>query len=101
MQNIDTLRLLLYGWLRKSIKTVHGRFVLMGLLVGLLYLPQWIGYLMPRALSGKVGWFLIFSLLGMAALELWSKRKTFGTLKGVEYMGTPLFSNVSTPDLLC
>ncbi len=56
----------------------------MGLLVGLLYLPQWIGYLMPRALSGKVGWFLIFSLLGMAALELWSKRKTFGTLKAAE-----------------
>lgn len=73
-----------FGGLKKAIKTTHGRLVLLGLLVGLFYLPQWLGYLIPRAFNGKIGWFLIFSLLGMAGLELWTKRSNLERLRASE-----------------
>lgn len=69
---------------RKAISTNHGRFVLMGLTAGLFYLPAWLGYLIPRALKGKIGWFLIFSMLFLAGLEIWNKRKTFKAFSAVE-----------------
>ena len=75
---------LVFGWLRNAIKDTRGRIVILGLCVGLFYLPQWIGYLWPRALDGKIGWFLIFSLLTVAGLELWSKRKAFSLLEASE-----------------
>lgn len=65
-------------------KTQHGRFVLLGLAAGLAYLPMWLGYLIPRALGGKIGWFLIFSMLFIAGLEVWSKRKTLKALHASE-----------------
>ena len=58
----------------QAAKSHHGRFILLGLLVGLVYLPQWIGYLLPRALKGKTGWFLILCMLCMTGFDLWTKR---------------------------
>lgn len=84
MQTIRNFKLFLRDWLRQILGTAHGKVVSLGLIVGLLYLPYWVGYLLPRALSGKIGWFLIFSLLGMAGLELWSKRKVLNALQASE-----------------
>lgn len=70
--------------LKAATKTNHGRLVLLGLTAGLMYLPMWLGYLVPQALKGKIGWFLIFSMLFLAGLEAWSKRKLFKTFSALE-----------------
>ena len=62
----------------------HGRFVLLGLTVGLAYLPAWLGYLIPRILQGKVGWFLILSMLLLAGAELWNRRALLTQLEASE-----------------
>lgn len=63
-----------YSYTKQAVQSSHGRLILLGLAVGLVYLPQWLGYLLPRALKGKIGWFLIASMLCMAGFELWTKR---------------------------
>ena len=73
-----------HSYCQQAIKTNHGRFVLIGLSVGLVYLPVWLGYLVPRALRGKIGWFLVLSMLFLAGLELWSKRQTLARLSASE-----------------
>lgn len=74
----------LYPRLQQALKTNQGRFTLLGLSIGLIYLPAWLGYLVPQALKGKIGWFLIASMLFLAGLELWSKRKTLEQLEASE-----------------
>lgn len=70
--------------LRKAIRTAHGRFVLLGMTVGLFYLPTWLGYLLPRAIKGKMGFFLILIMLSMASIESWSKRRLLQQLESSE-----------------
>ena len=82
--SIKQLGAVVYHHFQQALKTTHGRFMLMGLVVGLAYLPVWLGYLVPRALRGKVGWFLVLSILFMAGLELWQRRHVFNTLKASE-----------------
>ena len=74
----------LYSRLQQALKTNHGRFSLVGLSIGLFYLPAWLGYLVPQALKGKIGWFLILSMLFLAGWELWSKRQTLEQLEASE-----------------
>ena len=74
----------LYSRLRQALKTNHGRFSLVGLSIGLFYLPAWLGYLVPQALKGKIGWFLILSMLFLAGWELWSKQQTLEQLEASE-----------------
>lgn len=71
-------------WVVSLAQSSHGRFVLLGLTVGLVYLPIWLGYLVPRALQGKVGWFLVLCMLGLAAAELWNRRSVINNLKASE-----------------
>ena len=71
-------------WFIQLAKTNHGRFILLGLTAGLIYLPTWLGYLIPRALKGKVGWFLILSMLLLAAAELWHRKQLLKTYKASE-----------------
>ncbi|MEP0997430.1 cyanoexosortase C [Leptolyngbya sp. SLC-A1] len=52
--------------------------------MGLIYLPVWLGYLVPRALKGKVGWFLVLCMLGLAAAELWNRRSVLKALRASE-----------------
>ncbi len=70
--------------LKAAAKTNHGRIVLLGLTAGLVYLPMWLGYLIPQALRGKIGWFLILSMLFIAGLEAWNKRKLFQSFSALE-----------------
>ncbi|MBE9061247.1 cyanoexosortase C [cf. Phormidesmis sp. LEGE 11477] len=74
----------LQSLLQQALQTNQGRFSLLGLSIGLLYLPAWLGYLVPRILKGKIGWFLIASMLFLAGLELWSKRKVLRQLESAE-----------------
>ena len=74
----------LYSHLQRALKNNHGRVVLVGLLIGLAYLPAWLGYLIPQALKGKIGWFLIFGMLSLAILELWNQRKMLEQLEASE-----------------
>jgi exosortase/archaeosortase family protein len=73
-----------WAWVLAQTQNSHGRFVLLGLTVGLAYLPAWVGYLAPRALKGKVGWFLILCMLGLAAAELWNRRHILQELRAFE-----------------
>lgn len=61
-------------WFIQLAQTTHGRFILLGLTAGLVYLPTWLGYLVPRAFKGKIGWFLILCMLLLSAAELWQRR---------------------------
>ena len=74
----------LHPRLQQAIRTNQGRFALVGLSIGLVYLPVWLGYLIPQALKGKIGWFLIFSMLFLAGLELWNKQKMLEQLEASE-----------------
>ncbi len=67
-------------WIQNSIKTFHGSLVLIGLTIGLCYLPIWLGYLIPQALRGKVGGVLIACMLLLAGIELWQHRQHFKRL---------------------
>lgn len=69
---------------KKAAKSHHGRFILLGLLVGLFYFPQWVGYLLPRALKGKTGWFLICCMLCMIGFELWNKQAVLNRMQASE-----------------
>lgn len=71
-------------WFIELAKAQHGRFVLLGLTAGLIYLPTWLGYLIPRALKGKVGWFLILCMLLLAAAEFWHRRQELQRLRASE-----------------
>ncbi|MBD1872373.1 cyanoexosortase C [Nodosilinea sp. FACHB-131] len=73
-----------WGWIIALAKDFHGRIVLLGLTVGLIYLPVWLGYLVPRALKGKVGWLLVLCMLGLAAAELWNRRSVLKALRASE-----------------
>ncbi|MEA5448607.1 cyanoexosortase C [Leptolyngbya sp. CCNP1308] len=68
-------------WIISLAKDYHGRFILLGLSIGLFYFPIWVGYLVPKALRGKVGWFLIACMLLLAGAELWSRRQVLQNLK--------------------
>ena len=70
--------------LQRALTSNQGRFSLLGLSVGLFYLPVWLGYLIPRVLKGKIGWFLIVSMLALAGLELWKKRSVLARLESAE-----------------
>ncbi|MFG6099681.1 cyanoexosortase C [Leptothoe sp. ISB3NOV94-8A] len=82
--DIKQLITVVYAQLQQAIKTNHGRLMLLGSVVGLVYLPVWVGYLFPRALKGKIGWFLVLSMLLIAAWKLWQRRQVFSTLKASE-----------------
>ncbi len=71
-------------WLKALASDRHGRFVLLGLAVGLAYFPAWLGYLIPRIFQGKVGWFLILCMLLVAGAELWNRRAVLTKLQASE-----------------
>lgn len=73
-----------YKQLANAIQTHHGRTVLLGLLIGLIYFPAWASYLIERALLGKIGWFFIVSMLAFTGYRLWSERQLLSKLKASE-----------------
>ncbi len=62
----------------------HGRFVLVGLTVGLFYLPNWLPQLSARASQGSAGLTLILTCLSLALWQFWSQRSRIQKLTASE-----------------
>jgi exosortase len=60
--------------LHRALQTWHGRFVLAGLTVGLVYLPAWLPELVVRAAQGSAGLPLISAAVFLALRYLWKHR---------------------------
>ncbi|MGD1855038.1 MAG: cyanoexosortase C [Leptolyngbyaceae cyanobacterium] len=71
-------------WLHTQVKTNHGRIVLLGLTVGLLYFPLWIYDLVIRSISGSTGLVLISCAALMGLFPLWQKRQELKQLTASE-----------------
>ncbi len=69
---------------RTLIKTNHGRIVLLGLVIGLLYFPAWVHDLVIRSIKGSTGLALISCAALMALAPLWKNRQHLFTLKASE-----------------
>ncbi|HEY9752901.1 MAG TPA: cyanoexosortase C [Coleofasciculaceae cyanobacterium] len=63
-------------FVRANLKTLHGRFVLAGLTIGLCYLPIWLRALTVAASQGSAGLPLIVSVVFLAVQELRKHRKS-------------------------
>lgn len=63
------------NYLRTLSATLHGRIVLAGLLVGLVYLPAWLHDLIVRSMGGSTGLVLILSAVASGAMPLWRGRE--------------------------
>jgi exosortase/archaeosortase family protein len=57
-----------------SLKTLHGKFVLGGLLVGLIYLPGWIWFVSVFTLVGSIFPMVSVCATGLALTQLWQSR---------------------------
>jgi exosortase/archaeosortase family protein len=64
---------------QNSFKTPHNGLVTMGLLVGAIYLPFWIGDVLSGTLHGAAS-ILMVALIGLGAHRLWQKRLHLATL---------------------
>ncbi|MFM7449587.1 MAG: hypothetical protein ACKO24_13440 [Leptolyngbyaceae cyanobacterium] len=63
-------------FVRANLKTLHGRFVLAGLTIGLCYLPIWLKALTAAASQGSAGLPLIVAVMFLAVQELRKHRKS-------------------------
>lgn len=66
--------------LRKSLRTAHNRIVLCGLLVGVWYLPIWLGHLLHGASQGVAFSLLVFAAAYLGLQELWHERNKLAKL---------------------
>lgn len=57
-----------------SLSTTHHRVVTFGLLMGLLYLPNWLGILVPSALQGSANLLFNLGALYLGLDRLWRQR---------------------------
>jgi exosortase len=64
---------------QNSFKTLHNGLVTMGLLVGAVYLPFWIGDVLSGTLHGAAS-ILMVTLIGLGVHRLWQKRSHLATL---------------------
>ncbi|MEA5466124.1 cyanoexosortase C [Leptothoe sp. PORK10 BA2] len=71
-------------WLSAQVKTNHGRIVLLGLVIGLLYFPLWMHDLVIRSISGSTGLVLISCAALLGLLPLWQKRQQLRQLAASE-----------------
>ncbi|MBD2260590.1 cyanoexosortase C [Pseudanabaena sp. FACHB-2040] len=69
------------AYLRNSFKSWHGRFVLAGLTVGLIYFPIWLFHLGTRTLQGSGAMPLILGCVAMGLWQLWKSRQAIVQLQ--------------------
>ena len=70
--------------LKDLIKTNHGRIVLLGLFIGLIYFPVWVYDLVLRSIKGSTGLALISCAALMALVPLWKNRQYLTQLSASE-----------------
>lgn len=71
-------------WVQRCTKSLHGWLVLLGLSVGLWYLPTWIGGLVDRGPQSTDGFTLSACFVGLAFYLLWQQHKQLSRLKATE-----------------
>lgn len=76
LQSLKFFKLLVETW--------HGRFTLLGLVLGLLYLPLWSYHLFVRSLEGSSVWPLILGFIGVGFWLIWKKRQVLSQLEATE-----------------
>jgi exosortase/archaeosortase family protein len=64
--------------------TWHGRFVLSGLTIGLIYLPIWLQDIYLSVRRGSDAILLLFSVILLALWQIWPHRKTLGEISASE-----------------
>jgi len=72
------------SFIEKSLKTWHDRFILLGLTVGLLYLPAFLPHLIVSAFKGGVSLWLISAAVALASGNLWMNRLKISKLEASE-----------------
>jgi exosortase/archaeosortase family protein len=72
------------AYLKSAITHWHGRFVLMGLAMGLVYLQAWLPGLVVRAAQGSAGLPLIGATVALGLSQLWTNRKAIAQLQASE-----------------
>ncbi|NMF83046.1 cyanoexosortase C [Nodosilinea sp. P-1105] len=71
--------------LKVALATWHGRFILAGLTLGLVYLPTWFSQLFRRSLiHGSTALSLILVMVALGGYQLWSKRSELAQLSVLE-----------------
>jgi exosortase/archaeosortase family protein len=73
-----------FAWIRKSAKSAHGKIVLMGLFVGLCYLPVWLAGLVNRGPQSTDGFTLATCFVGLGFYCLWKARSQLSLLQASE-----------------
>lgn len=84
MQKFEQVLNFWIGGMKQLWASKFGKFVLLGLVIGAFYFPAWFRYLFERVLLGKSGWFLILTLLFLAAYEIWTHREKLNKLSASE-----------------
>lgn len=70
---------------KAALSNWHGRFVLAGLTLGLVYLPTWLGQLFNHSfVQGSTALSIILILTGLGGWLLWSNRTALGELPVLE-----------------
>lgn len=67
--------------LHELVRHTHGRIVLCGLLVGLCYLPAWLGVLFHRMGKGSSSLILLLAIVYLGLQALWKHRKQLAASK--------------------
>jgi exosortase/archaeosortase family protein len=70
--------------LKDALATWHGRIILTGLTVGILYFQAWLGGLFVRASQGSAGIPLIGAAVFIGLNQLWSNRRAIAQLHASE-----------------
>jgi exosortase/archaeosortase family protein len=69
---------------KQALRSWHGRFLLLGLTVGLFYLPAWLPQLIVRGAQGSAGLPLISAAVFLGGRQLWVNRHGIGKLQASE-----------------
>jgi exosortase/archaeosortase family protein len=70
---------------KAAIKTWHGRFVLAGLSIGLIYFPTWLSQFFHRSLmQGSTAFTLVLVTASLGLWQIWTKRSQLADLPVLE-----------------
>ena len=73
-----------FSWLRSCTKNLRGWLVLLGLSIGLWYLPAWVGGLVDRGPQDTDGFTLATCFVGLSFYLLWRQQKQLALLEASE-----------------
>lgn len=85
LKPVKSLGQLGLGQIKAALKSWHGRFVLAGLTLGLVYFPTWLTQLFGRSLmQGSTALSIILIMAGLGGYLLWTQRSQLAKLPVLE-----------------